>query len=498
MFRQSEERTYKLSAVDDFALRPKKKETANEPARPKLFNDQRQFYRGESHPSHSSRPTPTSTKPQSISFNGNARPGSSLVIDLTKDDHSRPPLTRPKPQLPPQNHAPDGITIVNQKVQRSADENPAMPLERKGFVAVNDRQLCDDPPLSQPGGISQARHGPSVEQARDSQTPKLPRDVILNTPTMQPTPKPTKETFPEAPTNRQKPNGAALSNGSESVHMNFSDTSIHQRDLPAIRGHQASNEIRQTPPSEKHSGPTNPDSGASNTQHTMAKKPPKSTVQAKSILNAPVTPQLETTVIAPPQRTVTPQGPLSALLGGREWKKMSPEERRLFWVSQHNTEKFDSQIYSEHNRPFRPGDALFGVTDDAFAPRPNQPAKHFDYIDPRIHYANQPSQEHYQQQQKQISARGNRKTHFGQAIKRAAQKKRASLKPDQTRKQAILPRRVQENPKWLAALGVLEKLEAQKRDKDRAKLGQGKANDKAKATTTATIDVDCDVVMESS
>jgi hypothetical protein len=205
------------------------------------------------------------------------------------------------------------------------------------------------------------------------------------------------------------------------------------------------------------------------------------------------TPQID----APQSASIIPQGPLSVLLGGRKWTKMSPEERRLFWVSQHDPVKFDAQIYSEQNRPFRPGDALFQVAEYALPPRPTRPATSFDYIDPRTHYSQQYSAEWYQKKQAEISARGNWKANretLKQNKQHQPEAPAPKTNPKQNHKHKDLPQYVQDNPQWLAALDVLENMEAQARDrranKDRMRRT---TKEKAKATMNAELDVDADV-----
>ncbi|TGJ79994.1 hypothetical protein E0Z10_g8775 [Xylaria hypoxylon] len=252
------------------------------------------------------------------------------------------------------------------------------------------------------------------------------------------------------------------------------------------------------------------------------KKTTKSTVQAMPIPDAPMTPRPQATRVATPHRTngtqlpiqdvqaapvlqpekgepptTISQRPLTALLGGREWKKMSAQERRLFWVSQHDPEAFDAQIYSENNRPFRPGDDLFGVTDYTLPPRPTRPAIYFDYIDLRPRSPRQRFEEWYQRKQKEISARGSRKTNLGKAVKRAVERKRAAPIPDPSQKRNALPRRVRDDPKWLAAVDVLDQIAAQVRHKG-AKMPSRESTAKNKAPEPLDIDLDSDTDMESS
>ncbi|KAH8166119.1 hypothetical protein CIB48_g2113 [Xylaria polymorpha] len=498
MFRQSEERTYKLSAVDDFALRPKKKEAANESARSKPYNDQRQLHRGDGNLSNSSRPAPTSSKPpQTASVKRNVRSGS-FVIDLTRDDAPVPPLPQPKLQPSPNNHAPNGITACPQKPQRSSNGNLNLSCEKKDIPASDNRQRCEGPPLSQPGGISQAHQGRFVEQVRESLTQKPLQNIVPGASTVQPTSKPPNGIISEAPISKQEPNIPALiNNGSRPVHMNSSNTSTHEHNLPPTKDRQLTNGIHQSSLNEKTSGSVNSSLGASVTEQTMAKKTTKTKAPSKPIPDAPTTPQLQPTGTVPQQQTPTRQGPLPALLGGREWRKMSPEERRLFWVSQHDPGKLDAHIYSDNNRPFRPGDPLFGLADNLLPPRPQRPATHFDYIDPRTHYSHQRSEEWYLEKQKEISARGNRKIGLGEAIKRAAHRKRGISKPNQKQKRACLPRRVRENPKWLKALEVLEQIEAQVRKNKETSQPRREKTDKGKAKAITTVELDSDTDMQS-
>ncbi|KAI0429724.1 hypothetical protein F5Y09DRAFT_342380 [Xylaria sp. FL1042] len=518
MFRQSEERTPKLSAVEDFALRPKKKEAATESARPKAYNDQRPSYRGEGLPSGTSRQTPTSSKPpQSIGLNGFARYGS-FVIDLTGDD-SEPPLPRPKPQLSPKSFIPNGTTVMgHQKPKRPPDGNPHLPHEQRNVVALGNKQGREGP--NQSGGISPAEHKPSIEQiSRNLHAQGSPQNIISSAPTVQAPSKLANGTSSELPKNRQRLNEPVLNSGLGAVHMGSSGTT-HSYEPPSIEQRQLTNGTHQVS-LEKSSVALNPSLGTSETEKTVIRDSSESSVQATPIPTTPMTPRLRATKAAttrqnhetqPPTPNLQPaallstkndksptiisQGPLSALLGGREWEKMSPEERRQFWVSQHDPKIFDAQIYSENNRPFRPGDALFGLADDMLPSRPTRIATHFDYIDPRSRYSHQRSEEWYQKKQKEISARGNRKRNLGEAVKRAVQRKRTAPIPNERQKRDRLPQRVRDNPKWLGALEVLEKLEAQARDKRRNKLSR-KNNTKDTAPITIDTMLDCDADMES-
>ncbi|KAI1737584.1 hypothetical protein F4680DRAFT_208151 [Xylaria scruposa] len=481
-FRQSEERTYKLSAVDDFALRPKKKEAA-ESARSKPYND-RQSYRGDNHLSSSSRPALASSKPPQPT--GFKRSSGSFVIDLTNDD-SMPTLPRQKLQPSPNNYTPNGITGVLQKPQMFSNESHNVTHERKDILGPDNKQHHKSPPVFRPGGNSQVHHG-YTKQTRDLHTQSALLNTVPSAPITQPTSKPLNGTISEAPISKQQSNILALNNGSGPMHMNSSDTPTHEHDLLPIR--QLTNGTHQPSLGEKSSAPVDSSLGASVTEQMMAKKILKPPVQKKPKFDAPPAPQLQVISAAPLQQTTIHQGALSALLGGREWKKMSPEERRLFWVSQHDAGQMDAYIYSENNRPFRPGDPLFGVADDALPPRPQRPATHFDYINPTIHYSHQRPKEWYQQKQKEISARGNRKARFGEVAKRAVERKRK-------RKENILPQRVRENPQWLQAVQVLEAIEAQARKKREASQPQRVKTAKGKAKAAPTVEPDSDTEMQS-
>ncbi|KAI0102830.1 hypothetical protein GGR51DRAFT_281070 [Nemania sp. FL0031] len=489
MFRQSEERTYKLSAVDDFALRPKKKEGVNESARSKVYNGQQQLHRGESHLSSSSRQTPPSSKPpQTTGINGSARSGS-FVIDLTLDDDPEPPLPRLKPQISPKSNAPNGITTNHQHPQKVSSGNPAPPCDPRVSIALGGEQRRDGPPQPQPGAVPQIQPGRSVTESSNPRPQKPLEKIVPSASTVQTTLKPAKGTASETSISKQMPHSTALKKGTGPVPNSFPRSSTHQQDATHTKESQIVNETR-------HFTPINSPQGALQLQQIMkTRRLAKPTARAEPTPAPPVTTQTQAEArgVTVPRQTngmhrpvqsveqapVPPinepsepqpiakisQGPLSALLGGRVWKNMTPEERRLFWVSQHDPEKFDAHIYSENNRPFRPGDPLFGVAEDTLLPRPKRPAEHFDYIDPRTHYSHHRPEAWYAKKQKEVSARGNRKTNFGQVAKRVAQRKQAAPKPDPKHKQDSLPQRVRDNPKWLAALEVLEKLEAQARDK---------------------------------
>ncbi|KAI1112161.1 hypothetical protein F5Y14DRAFT_279307 [Nemania sp. NC0429] len=470
MFRQSEERTYKLSAVDDFALRPKKKEAADETARSKLYRNQQQLL--QSDPIRQTLPS----KPPQIAGLRNNVSSTSCVIDLTGDDNPEPvsprfkPRSKPrsKPQGSPQTHISGGIAVDYQKPQKLSDGNPRLPSERSGFTPPEDTQGRDWQP--QLDRVSEAYNTHFVKQDSNPHFQKLSQNTIASSSTVQPI-------VSKTPISKQVPHLPALKISTEPANQNLSTNSIHPRESHA-------NNVRQISLDAKNAPVTNP---ASETEQTAKTKSINSITAAQAdhiplALMAIQSKAPQTTVprqtngTQPPLRTVeltpvsidecqlitTSQSPLSALLGGRVWKKMSPEDRRLFWVSQHDPEEFDAQIYSENNRPFRPGDALFGIAVDIIPGRSKRPATGFDYIDPRKHYSHHESEAWYQQKQEEISARGTRKKNSGKAVKQATSKRDR----DRDRKHnRSLPQRVRDNPKWLQALEVLERLEAQARER---------------------------------
>ncbi|KAI1200772.1 hypothetical protein F5X97DRAFT_70514 [Nemania serpens] len=520
MFRQSEERTYKLSAVDDFALRPKKKETDLESARSKAYNNQQQLHREESRLSSSNRPIlPLSKPPQTTGLSRNVS-STSFVIDLTGDDDPEPLLSHSKPRVSPQNHVSGGVAADYQKPQKLSDGNTRLPYERRDSTPPDNKQRRVWKSQTQPGGVPWARNPRLVKQNPNLHTQKLPQNTISSSPTVQTILNPTNGVSSETPFSKQMPHSSAVKDGTGPMHKNLSANSTHQQE-----GHIA-NGGGQISLDVKNTTAINSTLGASEMEQIMAKKPINHTPasQVDPIPVVPTTIQTEASQIAPPHQTngtqpplqtveltpvissdecqpiaITSQSPLSALLGGRVWENMSPEERRLFWVSQHNPATFDAQIYGENNRPFRPGDALFGIAVEAIPWRSKQPAKHFDYIDPRKHYSRQESEAWYLRNQKEISTCGGRKTNFGKSIKRAVQRKRTAPKPDQKQDRSDLPQRVRDNPKWLASVELLERLEAQARAKKTSEPQQeSSANNKAKAAMIAEPEPNSDIHMESS
>ncbi|KAI1364867.1 hypothetical protein F5Y08DRAFT_198065 [Xylaria arbuscula] len=573
MLRQPEERTYKLSAIDDFALRPKKKDGAIEPARSNASKDQRQPNQNGSRPSSSSQQAPASgQRPQSAGLNGTVRPAShatssaSIMIDLTADDSERP-LSRAKPQLqpppPPKNFIPNGITGVDHQTRNELHEGNHI----RNLVTPDNNQAREG--LAQPRGIAQVKHGPSVEQAsRNLHVHKPPQSVIpgapSNTHIAQGTRPQINGASPKPPGNQQKPNATTRNNDMRPVHMDSSDPAKNPLNPPPIKQNQAINGISRPSVEEKTSMPikgwtpinsvnrsvvipdnnpvikpvTNAVRNGTRTEQSAVKKIVKAAAQTPAIPAAtdtlpqearvmapvenrrkepPVEPLKEPPIPAitripsippipskqtvqstpvvtltemsqPPQAAATKQGSLTALLGGREWKKMSPEERRRFWVSQHDPVWFDAQIYSENNRPFRPGDPLFGLPEHALPPRPTQPATHFSYIDPRPCATPHRFDSWLKKKKEEIAARGNRKANFGKAIKRAAQRKRAAAAPTEDQRRDTLPQRVRDNPNWLASVDILDQIAAQIREKrNQGQIQAHSHHTTATATTNTTI-----------
>ncbi|KAI0399427.1 hypothetical protein F4802DRAFT_38191 [Xylaria palmicola] len=503
MFRQPEERTYKLSALDDFALRPKNSEAVTERTRLKLYNNQRQFHQGDNYPNNSSRLTSTpSEPPRTTNLSGSTASGP-FLIDLTGDDDPESTLPRPKLQVPPENHVTNGITTEHRPSYRHFDKNPGPQSERNFFAGSGNHQRCEGP-LRQPGGTPSSQAGRCVEQGPRALKPS--QNGFPSAPNEQPTLNPLKEISLVSPTSKQKLDMPVPNSVLGPAHKN-SPIPSNEFDIALAEERQPANGNRSIHPNEEPSAPVGSNLGASETEQIMTKKNKKikkSAVQANLATNVPAPLEPRTAVVTTPEAR---PGPLSSLLRGHKWKEMTPEERRLFWVSQHDPDKLDAHIYSENNRPFRPGDVLFGVANDALPPRPKRPATHFAYIDPRTHYSQRQSEDWYYQKQKEISARGNRKVGFGNTIKRAAEQKRAAERkraaeqkravpepnPEQT--QDKLPQRVRENPKWLAAVDILSQIEAQARHQKKTNPRWDAATGKAKENTPELVS---DADIESS
>ncbi|KAI1179203.1 hypothetical protein F4777DRAFT_502142 [Nemania sp. FL0916] len=532
MFRQPEERTHGLSAVDDFALRPKKRETTTVGAKSRAHSDQQQPRQEESHFSGSiHQPPPLNKPPQSTGLDGTMHP-KSLVIDLTEDDEPEFTSSGSRHRLPPKNHTSNGISVGSHKSQDTADSGSGLKHEQKHPVASNDQQQCNGPtlplPLPQPrlNGGSQAQHTQTIEQRSNVHPQKPPDTENIRTSPMQAVPTLAKETTVETRSNKQVQHSSPLENGLGPLLNGAPTGRRHDNHVPPTNETQVAGQLSPCLSNEKSAGPLELVLSTAGTKQTTPKQTTKPMEIVDPIPMTPKAPRVRTPRVASPDQSngaqppvesiepalVTPmdevqpiamnsQGPLSSLLGGREWKKMAPEERRLFWVSQHDPEKFDAQIYSDINRPFRPGDALFGVTDDALTLQPKRPATHFDYIDPRTHW----SETWYPHKRKEDPAQQNRKADLGNAIERAVQRKRAAPQPDQKQKLDSLPQRVRNNPKWLASLSILDQIAAQTRERDALSKPQPEsaAQDTASAAqdTTSTpviYEVDSDVDMEST
>ncbi|KAL7622837.1 hypothetical protein AAE478_006516 [Parahypoxylon ruwenzoriense] len=140
---------------------------------------------------------------------------------------------------------------------------------------------------------------------------------------------------------------------------------------------------------------------------------------------------------------------------GRSWRNLNPEERRQAWIANHDPDKFDSYIYGKLNEPNRPGSALYNTPEYQQPPRPTRPATRFAYIDPRVHWTHPHSKKWHLRKQEEIRERGTKKSNFGKAAARAAQR-RQEEGDDPPR--VGLPERVRSNPKWLAALDELDEM----------------------------------------
>ncbi|KAI1394344.1 uncharacterized protein F4822DRAFT_45496 [Hypoxylon trugodes] len=163
----------------------------------------------------------------------------------------------------------------------------------------------------------------------------------------------------------------------------------------------------------------------------------------------------------------TGKSTLASILRDPNHTRLGLEERRRLLIAKHDPDKFDSYIYGKMNEPFHPGSPLFGLPDSLLPPRPTRPATHFAHIDPRIHWNHARSEKWHRDKQDEICARGNRKDKFGQAVTRAAKRKRdeaeVALRVD-------LPERVKNNPEWMAALDELDQMAEPYYAQERKKL----------------------------
>ncbi|KAI1270679.1 hypothetical protein F5Y18DRAFT_19268 [Xylariaceae sp. FL1019] len=171
-----------------------------------------------------------------------------------------------------------------------------------------------------------------------------------------------------------------------------------------------------------------------------------------------------------------------------QWRNMTPEERRQYHIARHDPRKFDALIYSENNRPFRPGDPLFGVPlQDLHYLQPNRPkprpAKYWAHINPLVYYTQERSEAWLQQKQKEIAARGTRKARISKPIERSAKPTIEAGAPEFD--YDSLPQRVKDNPKWVEAAKYMFEQE-QKLKSIRAKKAQAALNGRASETATTT------------
>ncbi|OTB01178.1 hypothetical protein M426DRAFT_25890 [Hypoxylon sp. CI-4A] len=139
-------------------------------------------------------------------------------------------------------------------------------------------------------------------------------------------------------------------------------------------------------------------------------------------------------------------------------KVLTPEERRQALVSKHDPAKFDSYIYGKMNEPFRPDSTSYDMPEWRQPPRPTRPAEVFAHIDPRIHWNHSRTDEWHREKQKEIRERGNKKSNFGRAAARSAERKRQERKSDSA-PIVDLPERVRTNPQWMAALEEMQEME---------------------------------------
>ncbi|KAI0197489.1 hypothetical protein F4808DRAFT_296034 [Astrocystis sublimbata] len=226
MFRQSEERSYKLSAVDDFALRPKKKETASE--RPRSFNDQRPLHRGGNHLGFTRRPASSSSRPLQSTSKKSPCP-EPIVIDLTGDDDDEPPLIPPKTQSSIHNYVRYGISMGLQgppKPHVSSNVAPGPSRQPKEVVTIGDKQRGESVQQSQPGPRSQVQHNKPVAE-----------NVVIPSSTAPLPSKSQNEHSFAVPTSKEKMDLSALSD--RPVHAESSGTStLKHHDSPDIQPRQ--------------------------------------------------------------------------------------------------------------------------------------------------------------------------------------------------------------------------------------------------------------------
>ncbi|KAI0595448.1 hypothetical protein F4775DRAFT_595233 [Biscogniauxia sp. FL1348] len=196
--------------------------------------------------------------------------------------------------------------------------------------------------------------------------------------------------------------------------------------------------------------------------------------------------------------------PLSKLLPREKpgWKRLTPEERRQARIAHHDPVQFDSYIYSELNRPNRPGDPLFYMPEYARPSQPTRPATHFDYIDPRVHWNRPRSEQWLRNKRDEIATRGTRKavSNFGRAAAHMARRKEANANANV---RVAVPERVYRNPQWMAAVNVLDEMAAEHHKRERQKMRKEKEKEKLRAREGAdrtindanvdAMDVDVDV-----
>ncbi|KAI0383296.1 hypothetical protein F5Y04DRAFT_32253 [Hypomontagnella monticulosa] len=154
------------------------------------------------------------------------------------------------------------------------------------------------------------------------------------------------------------------------------------------------------------------------------------------------------------------------------------EEQRQDLIAKHDPKKFDSYIYSKQNEPFRPGSALFGVPQHHLPPRPTRPATTFAHIDPRVHWNHRRPAKWYLEKQRDIRERGTRKSNFARTAACAARRKREA---GGEAPRMGLPERVRSNPQWLAALDVLEEMEGKAEERRRATMRKGRQDNGGEA-----------------
>ncbi|KAI1812480.1 hypothetical protein GGS20DRAFT_22276 [Poronia punctata] len=494
--RQSEEKGLQHSAIDDFALRPRKNEVKELAESRPADEDQRRPHRASSQIADG-RSTPNlNGNIHAVTQKRGVQPTSETtehqIIDLTGEDEPEALAPRSQQTQRPPARASPAITYEGHSVTWKT------PSVRAGsYTAPSPTPITN--PESQHNAI------PLASGKRNNiSAPESGVDGVDNGSTLPQR----QDTLPVTELDKDDDTGIKATKTTHAPLLNEknlspsnSSTSSSSKAGPAVK--QASTSIPQFTPTQDIANKLDPQVDRVGVVHKADAREP--TAREKT----PTPAGIESTTV----------GPLTALLGGRKWVEMTPEDRRLFWISIHDPVAFDAAIYSENNRPFRPGDSLFGLPECEWPPRPTRPAKIFQYIDPRLHYSHHcRTEEWHEGKQAEITDRWNRKKHVRELLARrtkhqtslneagtsnsngeASNPQEDRLKSNgqahtegdklstQEQTSEDLPKHVRDHPKWVAALAVLKDLEAQARsmrtkNNNNNTSGQGQGQRKAKST----------------